>query len=86
MFQRTRWLVAAGVLGLVVSACGGGAGGAATVTMAEFSMDVTGAVEDGEVVFTVNNEGDFAHEMAVYRTDLAADALPQDADGGADES
>ena len=85
MIQRTRWVILAAVLGVIAISCGGGAGGAATVTMAEFSMDVTGAVEDGEVVFTVNNEGDFAHEMAVFRTDLAADALPQDADGGVDE-
>lgn len=41
----------------------------------------------GDVTFNITNEGpDHPHEFVVVRTDLAADALPTDADGAVDEA
>ena len=87
--------------GLVLAGCGGGdaapassagapaaAGGATTVTAT--MKDLTLAVDKnsgkaGEFTFKADNKGALAHELAVLKTDEAADKIPQK-DAKADES
>ena len=80
------------LLGLAaVAACGGGGGepssagqaaapaaeGKIEVTLTEWSMKPSAAaVKAGNVSFTVTNKGATPHELAVVKTDLAADKLP----------
>ena len=45
----------------------------------------TASVPAGETTFVINNTGTMHHEFAIFKTDLAADALPVDADGKVDE-
>jgi uncharacterized cupredoxin-like copper-binding protein len=42
-------------------------------------------VPAGQVTFAINNVGTMHHEFAIFKTDLAADALPVDAEGKVDE-
>jgi uncharacterized cupredoxin-like copper-binding protein len=97
--HRRSWLiVAASVSALaLVGACASGgataspsaAGVASTVavTLQEFAVipDVA-SVPAGMVTFDIENTGpDDVHEFVVLQTDLAADALPVDADGAVTE-
>jgi uncharacterized cupredoxin-like copper-binding protein len=68
------------VIGLV--ACGAAAT-TVDVSVREFSIAPSVAsVPAGTVTFEVTNDGpNDVHEFVVVRTDLAADALPTDADG-----
>ena len=99
--HRRSWLIVAtsvSVLALV-GACGGSSGGASAspsvagvastveVKLQEFAVipDVA-SVPAGMVTFAIENTGpDDVHEFVVLRTDLAADALPVDADGAVTE-
>lgn len=63
------------------------AAGTVNVTLQEFSVipDPT-TVPAGEVTFHVTNNGpDDVHEFVIFKTDLAADALPTAEDGSVDE-
>lgn len=52
------------------------------VTLREFSVTVDQrTVPQGEVTFHVTNAGTVPHEFLVIMTDLAADALPTNAEG-----
>ncbi len=42
-------------------------------------------VPAGETTFVIDNEGTMYHEFAIFKTDLAADKLPVDAEGKVDE-
>lgn len=77
-------LVAA--LALVSTACSSG-GESVDVTLQEFAViPSTASVSSGEVTFNATNEGpNDVHEFVVFKTDLAPDALPTDADGVVDE-
>lgn len=81
------------VLALTAAGCSsdddGDEGGASTVavTLQEFAVipspDSVGA---GEVTFDATNEGpEDPHELVVFATDLAPDALPTTEEGGVDE-
>lgn len=49
------------------------------------SLDPT-EVPAGEVAFRITNEGPYSvHEFVVFKTNLAADALPVDSEGAVDE-
>ncbi len=52
------------------------------VTLSDFKIELaTTSVAAREVRFAVENKGPSIHEFVVFRTDLAADALPTGADG-----
>jgi uncharacterized cupredoxin-like copper-binding protein len=78
---RRRTVIAlalAGVLSLVVAACGGGGGSnkvGATTKDFSITLDKTSG-KAGEVTFSVKNEGPSVHEFVVFKTDLAPDKLP----------
>jgi uncharacterized cupredoxin-like copper-binding protein len=56
------------------------------VTLQDFKirLDRTSAPA-GKVSFDVENKGPSTHEFVVFKTDLAPDALPTDANGEVDE-
>jgi len=75
---------------LVASACSsddGGDGGTVEVTLQEFAIAATPAtVSAGSVTFDATNSGPAdPHELVVFRTDLAPDALPTNDDGSVNE-
>jgi iron uptake system component EfeO len=70
-------LALAGVLALVLAACGGGDGNKIGVTEKDFSISLDkSSAKTGEVTFSVKNDGPSTHEFVVFKTDLAADQLP----------
>ena len=79
-----RTFLAVAATGLFFIACTESADKASTVnvTLREFSVtpDVSKA-DHGTVTFHVNNTGTLTHEFLVIRTDLAASALPTEANG-----
>jgi uncharacterized cupredoxin-like copper-binding protein len=91
--RPNRWVIlaAAGVTALALGGCGGGGGGGGGgtvgVTLQEFSViPDESSISSGKVTFDVTNEGpNEVHELVVLKTDLAADALPTNSDGSADE-
>lgn len=92
MAHRTGnvWMHVAAVLAiaLVATACGGDEGGTVDVTLQEFAIaaDPT-SVGAGEVTFDATNDGpDDPHELVVFRSDLAPEALPTQETGAVDES
>ncbi|HEU4528577.1 MAG TPA: hypothetical protein VFT80_11690 [Actinomycetota bacterium] len=92
MAHRTGkvWMHVAAVLAiaLVATACGGDEGETVDVTLQEFAIaaDPT-SVGAGEVTFDTTNDGpDDPHELVVFRSDLAPDALPTQENGAVDES
>jgi uncharacterized cupredoxin-like copper-binding protein len=76
---------AAAALALAVGSCGGGGGIAATEVDYSITLDESSAPA-GEVTFDVTNDAEQPHEFVVFKTDLAEDALPVDADGNVDEA
>lgn len=61
---------------LILSACGQPAN-RTTVDMDEWSMKLSSTtLAAGEVTFTVNNNGKVEHEIAILKTELAADKIP----------
>jgi uncharacterized cupredoxin-like copper-binding protein len=96
---RARWWLAVSmvvVLGLVAASCGDDDGGSAdggtadntvSATLADFTITLDQSTAPaGDVTFEVTNDAEQVHEFVVFQTDLAADALPTDADGNVDES
>ena len=89
-FARTMPIVIA----LVLAACsssspspsagggGGGTGGTTVnVTLSEFKVELDKTeIPSGSVTFQVKNSGAITHEFVVFKTDLAADALPKASD------
>jgi uncharacterized cupredoxin-like copper-binding protein len=81
--ERSLALLAlTGVLTFAAAACGGG-GGTVNVTLQEFAVVLAETSADaGDVTFDVTNTGPAdVHEFVVFKTDLAADALPTDETG-----
>jgi hypothetical protein len=86
-------LVAAALLALGATSCGGddggdeGGGDSVAVTLQEFAIGATpSSIGAGEVTFEAENVGpEDEHELVVLRTDLAPDALPTNEDGSVDE-
>jgi uncharacterized cupredoxin-like copper-binding protein len=81
-------LAALAALSLLVAACAspGGStpasdsddGTTVDVTLSEFKVELsTTSVPAGEVTFNVKNDGTVVHEFVVFKTDLAASALPE---------
>jgi uncharacterized cupredoxin-like copper-binding protein len=82
--RRYAVLFAAGVL-LVSTGCSsdGGIG----VTEVDYSINVDeDTAPAGDVTFDIQNDAGQIHEFVVFKTDLAPDALPVDADGNVDEA
>jgi len=69
----------------VLAACGGPTKVDVALTTYQITPDKT-EVNAGEVVFHVHNDAtDLTHEFVVFKTDLAPDNLPVDAEGVVDE-
>ncbi len=84
-----RFLVAVPLFALaaVLGACSGDEGGTVEVTLQEFAIAASPtSIGAGEVTFEATNDGpNDPHELVVFRTDLAPDALPTSDDGAVDE-
>jgi uncharacterized cupredoxin-like copper-binding protein len=83
--QRLLVVPAAAALAFTIGSCGGGGGIGATEADYSITLDESSAPA-GEVTFDVTNEAEQPHEFVVFKTDLAADALPTDDEGLVDES
>jgi len=83
--RRLLVVPAAAALALAVGSCGGGGGIGATEADYSITLDESSAPA-GDVTFDVTNDAEQPHEFVVFKTDLAEDALPVDADGNVDES
>ena len=89
MLRSRRAATAVLVVGLLVSVGGACSRGDATprgrlvsVQLSDFKLTTpTLSVPPGYVTFRVRNAGPSMHEFIVDRTDVAADALPLNADG-----
>lgn len=86
MMRSTAALCTALVL---AAACGGGGSGAAasgvagdgTILTSEKDFGISleeASTPAGSVTFDITNDGPSTHELVVFKTDLAADALPVD--------
>lgn len=83
--QRLFVVPAAAALVFAIGSCGGGSGIGATLADYSITLDESTAPA-GDVTFDVTNEAEQPHEFVVFKTDLAEDALPTDADGLVDEA
>ena len=86
---RVGMLVAAAfALALVATACSSDGGGTVEVTLQEFAVAANpSTIGAGEVTFDATNNGpNDPHELVVFKTDLAPDALPTQENGAVDES
>jgi uncharacterized cupredoxin-like copper-binding protein len=83
--QRLFVVPAAAALVFAIGSCGGGSGIGATLADYSITLDESTA-SAGDVTFDVTNEAEQPHEIVVFKTDLAPDALPVDADGNVDEA
>lgn len=86
---RVWMLVAAAIaLALVATACSSDGGGTVEVTLQEFAVAANpSTIGGGEVTFDATNNGpNDPHELVVFKTDLAPDALPTQENGAVDES
>jgi hypothetical protein len=73
---------------LLVSACSdeGGTESTVKVTLSEFEVVADpDSVEEGDVTFDVDNDGDETHELVVVKTDFEAADLPAESDGSVNE-
>lgn len=74
------------------AACGsddtaGTAPGTVEATLKDFQITLAEtSASAGKVTFAVHNDGPSTHEFVVFKTDLAADALPKDDNGDVAES
>lgn len=84
------WMLvaAAFALALVATACSSDGGGTVEVTLQEFAIAASpSTIGAGEVTFDATNDGpNDPHELVVFKTDLAPDALPTQENGAVDES
>ena len=86
--RRSFALAALLALGVGSVACSSDdGGGTVEVTLQEFAIAATPtSIGAGEVTFEATNDGPAdPHELVVFRTDLAPDALPTGDDGAVDE-
>jgi uncharacterized cupredoxin-like copper-binding protein len=80
-----RLLVSAAVVALVLPACGGDDGGIG-ITESDFKVvPAESSAAAGELTFDVHNDAEQTHEFVIFKTDLAPDQLPTNADGDVDE-
>jgi uncharacterized cupredoxin-like copper-binding protein len=80
-----RWLVIAAAAALVLPACSSDKGGV-DVTESDFKVvPAETSASAGELTFNITNDAEQTHEFVIFKTDLAPDALPTDADGDVDE-
>ena len=93
--RRTRLaVVAVAGLTIAVAGCGstGGSGGANVpgtikATLTDFKIELSGTTAPaGTVTFNADDKGPSIHELVVFKTDLAPNALPTDGNGNVDES
>ena len=70
-----RYAVALVAVTLAAVSCGGGGGVEATLQDFSITLDSDSAPA-GEVTFNIQNDGPSVHELVVFKTDLAPDALP----------
>ena len=83
--QRLFVVPAAIAIAVTAGSCGGGSGIA--VTLADFSITPEeSSASAGEMTFDVTNDAEQTHEFVIFKTDLAADALPTDDTGLVDEA
>lgn len=83
--QRMLVVPAAIAIAFTVGSCGGGGG--IGVTLADFTITPEeSSAAAGELTFDVSNDAEQIHEFVIFKTDLAADALPTDDEGLVDES
>jgi uncharacterized cupredoxin-like copper-binding protein len=84
------WMYVAALfaVALVAAGCSGDGGETVDVTLQEFAISASpSSVSAGEVTFDATNDGpNDPHELVVFKTDLAPDALPTQETGAADES
>jgi len=70
---------------VLLSSCSSGSSAkpqSVTATQKEFTLSASSSsVKSGSVTVTVKNDGNLPHELVVFRTDLAENALPITADG-----
>jgi uncharacterized cupredoxin-like copper-binding protein len=80
-----RLLVLAAAAALVIPACSSDNGGI-DVTVADFTVEpAETSAAAGELTFDITNDAEQTHEFVIFKTDLAPDALPLNADGDVDE-
>lgn len=80
-----RLLVLAAVAALVIPACSSDSGGI-DVTESDFKIvPAETSAAAGELTFDIKNDAQQTHEFVIFKTDLAPDSLPLDADGNVDE-
>jgi uncharacterized cupredoxin-like copper-binding protein len=80
-----RLLVLAFAAALVIPACSSDDGGI-DVTESDFKVvPAETSAAAGELTFNITNDADQTHEFVIFKTDLAPDALPTNADGDVDE-
>lgn len=83
--QRLFVVPAAIAIAFTVGSCGGGSG--IGVTLADYSVTPEeSSASAGELTFDVSNDAEQVHEFVIFKTDLAADALPTDDTGLVDEA
>jgi uncharacterized cupredoxin-like copper-binding protein len=85
--RRALVAVVAAVAVSALSACGGGSSksssssgssGTVNVTEQEYSIKLSSkTLKAGSVHFSVKNQGGMPHELVLFKTTLAANALPQ---------
>jgi uncharacterized cupredoxin-like copper-binding protein len=60
---------------------GGGSGTTITATETEFKISLSAeSASAGKVTFVAKNDGKIQHELVLFKTDLAPDALPTESD------
>jgi uncharacterized cupredoxin-like copper-binding protein len=83
--QRVLVVPAAIAIAFTLGGCGGGSG--IGVSLADFTITPEeSSASAGELTFDVTNDAEQTHEFVIFKTDLAADALPTDDEGLVDES
>ncbi|HKB29095.1 MAG TPA: plastocyanin/azurin family copper-binding protein, partial [Candidatus Limnocylindrales bacterium] len=51
------------------------------IALSEWKVDVASTIKAGSATFTIVNNGTIAHELLVFKSDLAPAAYPKDASG-----
>lgn len=77
MVARVRWAGALITGALILAGCGTGGTAAVDVTLDEWSVALgSSSASAGTVTFKISNKGEKVHELLLFQTDLAHDALP----------
>jgi uncharacterized cupredoxin-like copper-binding protein len=80
-----RVVVLFAVAALVLAACSGDKG-KVDVTLSDYKVELgSTSAPAGDITFNVTNDAEQKHEFVVFKTDLAPDQLPLNADGDVDE-